>query len=94
MSGFFSQPIRRVLIGGFLLVALVPLVFLGVKLYKLAWEQAWREITEKHQLLAQNLAQWRKLAPALAGNATLRRVLILDPPSDTAEKQAATIYHI
>ena len=40
----------------FALVALVPLIFLGVKLYNVAWEEAWREITEKHQLLAQNLA--------------------------------------
>jgi len=40
-------------------------------------------------LLTQNLAQWRKLAPALRGNQILRRVLILDTPSDQADKRAA-----
>ena len=53
---FLAQPISRILLTGFLLVALVPVGFLGYKLYKLAWQDAWREITEKHQLLAKNLA--------------------------------------
>jgi len=51
-----TQPIRRIMMAGFVLVAVVPLLFLGVKLYDLAWDESWREITEKHQLLAQNLA--------------------------------------
>ncbi|NIP72407.1 MAG: diguanylate cyclase [Gammaproteobacteria bacterium] len=51
-----AQPITRLLIASFVLVALVPLGLLGVKLYDLAWEDAWREINEKHKLLAMNLA--------------------------------------
>ncbi len=51
-----AQPINRLLVISFVLIALVPLGLLGVKLYNAAWEEAWREIREKHQLLAQNLA--------------------------------------
>jgi long-chain acyl-CoA synthetase len=42
-------------------------------------------------LLVQSLAQWRKLAPALANNKTLQRVLILDAPTDgeLEQKRAA-----
>lgn len=39
-----------------LVVALVPVGFLGFHLHDAAWDNAWREIREKHQLLAQNLA--------------------------------------
>ena len=42
---FLAQPVSRILLAGFLLVALVPVGFLGYKLYKLAWEDAWREIS-------------------------------------------------
>ncbi len=42
-------------------------------------------------LLLQNLAQWNKLVPALEGNETLKRVLILESPKKSgAEKAAAT----
>lgn len=51
-----AQPINRLLVASFVLVALVPLGLLGIKLYSAAWGEAWREIREKHQLLAQNLA--------------------------------------
>jgi signal transduction histidine kinase len=40
----------------FILVALIPLITLGFNLYNAAWENAWREIYEKHRLLAMNLA--------------------------------------
>ncbi|HEC28955.1 MAG TPA: diguanylate cyclase [Gammaproteobacteria bacterium] len=56
-TSLLAQPIRRVLLVGFILVAVVPVSFLGFKLYNVAWEEAWREIVEKHQLLAQNLAE-------------------------------------
>jgi len=39
-----------------ILVTALPLSILGYKLYHMAWENSWREIREKHQLLAQNLA--------------------------------------
>ncbi len=38
------------------LVALLPVLILGIHLYHSAWENSWREIQEKHQLIAQNLA--------------------------------------
>lgn len=53
---FYSLPITRLLTLSFISVALIPVIVLGFKLYQTAWDDAWREITEKHQLLAQNLA--------------------------------------
>ena len=60
-SGFlsrkiFSQPVQRLLVLGFLLIAFIPVGFLSYKLYQGAWNNAWREINEKHRLLALNLA--------------------------------------
>jgi diguanylate cyclase (GGDEF)-like protein len=52
----FSQPVQRLLIVGFLLIAFVPVSFLAYKLYEEAWNNAWREINEKHRLLAMNMA--------------------------------------
>ncbi len=51
-----SQPVFRLMMLSFLLVALFPVGILGVSIYNTAWNDAWREIREKHQLLAQNLA--------------------------------------
>lgn len=55
-QGLLAWPVRRLLFAGFVLVAVLPISLLGVKLYNVAWDEAWREIAEKHQLLAQNLA--------------------------------------
>lgn len=52
----FSQPVHRLLILGFVFIACVPVGFLAYKLYEEAWEDARREIHEKHRLLATNLA--------------------------------------
>lgn len=51
-----SMPVNRLLLLALILVTALPLSILGYKLYQMAWENAWREIREKHQLLAQNLA--------------------------------------
>ncbi|HKJ70334.1 MAG TPA: cache domain-containing protein, partial [Gammaproteobacteria bacterium] len=56
-----AQPIRRRLALGFLAVALLPVTLLGIGLYHQAWEDARREVWEKHRLLAQNLATPIKL---------------------------------
>jgi diguanylate cyclase (GGDEF)-like protein len=53
---WLAQPINRLLVLSFVVVAVVPLLFIGVKLYRVAWADAWREIYEKHRLLAMNLA--------------------------------------
>ena len=50
------QPLNRLLVACFVLVAVVPVVIVSVWLYQAAWANAWREINEKHRLLAQNLA--------------------------------------
>ncbi len=50
------RPLNQLLLGAFVLVAVVPLTLLGVRLYHAAWDDAWREVYEKHRLLAMNLA--------------------------------------
>jgi len=50
-----TQPINRLLIISFMLIALVPLSVLGIKLYKAAWDDTWHENSEKHRLLALSL---------------------------------------
>ena len=39
-----------------MVVSLIPLSVLGFKVYHAAWDNAWREINEKHRLLAMNMA--------------------------------------
>ena len=51
-----SQPISRLIFAAFVTIALVPLIFLSIKVHQEAWNDAWREINEKHRLLAMNLA--------------------------------------
>lgn len=51
-----SQSVSRLLIQVTIVVALVPMLLIGWHLYRTAWDSSWREIREKHQLLAQNLA--------------------------------------
>ena len=55
-KSIFSQPVHRLLVLGFVVIALVPVGLLGFKLYQEAWNNAWREIHEKHRLLALNMA--------------------------------------
>ncbi|WP_455220144.1 diguanylate cyclase [Kaarinaea lacus] len=52
----FAQPVQRLLVLAFLFIAFVPVGFLAISLYQEAWNNAWREINEKHRLLAENLA--------------------------------------
>ena len=53
---FLAQPVQRLLVLAFLFIAFVPVGFLAFSLYQEAWNNAWREINEKHRLLAENLA--------------------------------------
>ncbi|MFV2056379.1 MAG: hypothetical protein ACC707_07910, partial [Thiohalomonadales bacterium] len=48
--------INTLLIISFTVAAVVPVGLLGIKVYNAAWDNAWREVREKHQLLAENLA--------------------------------------
>jgi diguanylate cyclase (GGDEF)-like protein len=49
--------INSLLLFSFALIAVLPVSLLGFKIYDAAWDNAWREVHEKHQLLAENLAQ-------------------------------------
>jgi diguanylate cyclase (GGDEF)-like protein len=58
IRGFMSKrTVNGLLLVCFFVVALIPIIILGFKVYNAAWDNAWREIREKHQLLAENLAQ-------------------------------------
>jgi diguanylate cyclase (GGDEF)-like protein len=48
--------IHTLLILSFVVVSLMPISILGFKIYDAAWGNAWREVREKHQSLAKNLA--------------------------------------
>lgn len=50
-----TSPLSRGILLGFLLTAIIPISFLGFKLYQVAWEKAWNDINEKHLLLAKSL---------------------------------------
>jgi len=50
-----SQPVNRLLIIGMVLVAILPISLVAIHLHSTAWDNSWREIHEKHQLLAENL---------------------------------------
>ena len=56
VSRLLAQPVYRLLAVSFLLIALVPIGVLTFHVYHAAWGNAWREIYEKHRLLAMNLA--------------------------------------
>lgn len=56
LKKFKSQSVVWHLMVSALLIALVPVSFLSVHLYNAAWDDSWREIREKHQLIAENLA--------------------------------------
>ncbi len=51
-----SQPVSRLMILGMLVVAILPVSLMAIHLNNTAWENSWREIHEKHELLAENLA--------------------------------------
>lgn len=53
---FQDWPIFPLLLLSFFLVSLLPIIISSVKVYESAWDNAWREVNEKHQLLAKNLA--------------------------------------
>lgn len=56
LNKFKGQSVAQRLLISILLVALVPVSFLTVHLYYAAWEDSWREIREKHQLIAENMS--------------------------------------
>lgn len=51
-----SQSVSRLFLLVMVLVALLPISFLGYHVYNASWQDRWREVHEKHQLIAQNLA--------------------------------------
>jgi len=51
---FRRRKILHILILSMILVAVAPIVFLALHVHSAAWDSSWREIEEKHKLLAQN----------------------------------------
>ncbi len=56
LSRLRSMSVSKLFLLVTVLVALLPIAILGYNVYHTAWQDRWREIREKHQLLAQNLA--------------------------------------
>ena len=56
VTRLLGQPVYRLLLIGVIMIGLIPVGILGFRLYQVAWNDAWREINEKHRLLAMNLA--------------------------------------
>ena len=56
LKRFKTRSVAHRLLVSILLVALVPVSFLTVHLYYAAWDDSWREIREKHQLIAENMS--------------------------------------
>jgi len=56
VTRLLGQPVYRLLLVGVIMIGLIPVGILGFRLYQVAWNDAWREINEKHRMLAMNLA--------------------------------------
>lgn len=56
LNKILSQSVLRVQFLSFLAVAFLPIIFVSISIYHVAWQNEWREIKEKHQLLAENMA--------------------------------------
>jgi len=52
-----NLPISKLIMASIILVSLLPLILLGPQIHKTMWENAQREVTEKHLLIAQNMAE-------------------------------------
>ncbi|MDH5544275.1 MAG: ATP-binding protein [Gammaproteobacteria bacterium] len=52
---YHALPVDRGIILALLIVAIIPVSLLGIRLFQVAWDNAWEETKEKQQLLAQNL---------------------------------------
>ncbi|MEM7252845.1 MAG: EAL domain-containing protein [Pseudomonadota bacterium] len=55
MKRLLSRPILQLQVPACLLLACLPVAFVSNQLYRVAWDNAWHEVTEKHQLLATTL---------------------------------------
>mgnify|MGYP001125600721 CR=1 FL=1 len=51
-----NQPVLRLILICMAIVAVLPIGLLTMHLHDAAWQDSWREIREKHQLLAENLS--------------------------------------
>ena len=56
-----KRPISRLILVSIILVSLLPVSILAPYIYRTAWEQQHQQLVEKHQLLAQNLAEPLKM---------------------------------
>ena len=56
-----KRPISRLILLSIILVSLLPVAIIAPYLYRTAWNQQHQQLVEKHQLLAQNLAEPLKM---------------------------------
>jgi len=91
LSRLRGQSINTLLILSFVIVALLPVSILGINSYHASWKNAWREVREKHQTLAENLsspiAQYvnnRRIALSLLREKMLTLEDATDPASNAA----------
>ena len=56
VTKLLGQPVYRLILVGVITIGLIPVGIPGFRLYQVAWTDAWREINEKHRVLAMNLA--------------------------------------
>ncbi|MFW2438687.1 MAG: diguanylate cyclase [Arenicellales bacterium] len=59
--GIHNRSISRLILFSIVLVSLLPIGIIAPYLYKTAWDQQHQQLIEKHQLLAQNLAEPLKM---------------------------------
>ena len=57
MHQFFTQSISRLVMGSFVFVLLLPLGFIIFSLSQHSWDNAQREMTDKHLLIAKGLEE-------------------------------------
>ena len=57
MHQFFTQSISRLVMGSFVFVLLLPLGFIISSLSQHSWDNAQREMTDKHLLIAKGMEE-------------------------------------
>lgn len=82
-----SLSVSKIMLLVTVLVAMLPLAILGVHLYNSAWKNSWREIEEKHQLLARNMAT--PISTYVSDHRAMLNILTETLPATGIEKETA-----
>lgn len=81
---FLGQPVFRLVLWSLILVSVFPLAILNVRVNEAAWDNTWREVTQKHQVLAQSITtpitlfidDHRQMLGLLANSISLKNISI------------------